>query len=197
MSDTTAPTKATPLGITRLLALAQTFGSVKVEVRRRVNPVRRGGAERRDYYADAPTPAFYELTVQTEYSGAGLWSKLAGEAGAKGAMYLEPLVGKLLADAGYLNVNTRARSLTRLVQDLEAQVAKLTPDQLNQIEDAETAKLALDARVSARNGLASDANDLLARLDRVGTVAGLEPVAVALVSQAIRDQLGGILDGDD
>jgi signal transduction histidine kinase len=170
--------KAPTLTLEEFFALAAKHPRAKADVVYRVNPKDSWAGT----FGDRPTPAVYYLHLAA--------SREVHDAKLVRIQYLDPLVGKLLRDAGYLDYGVRVRSLVRLAADLDVEVKKWLPENLDEIRAAEAARMAAEAREKARGSIRQEAGSLVDALDDLGDVAEID----ARVAQEVRVATTSLLD---
>lgn len=195
--------KATPLTLEKFRELAMEFPKLLIQVRRRVNPGSSRSWDVEEFLGDAPGPAFFEAvpTFPFRFGASGASPTETGFLKASGMnrrIYLDPLVGVLLRNAGYLDYSVRARSLYRVVADIDVEAKKHLVEHLPDLGRAEAESLAADARREARHSILGATATLSGRLDRLGKVADLGtvgPLSAALAKLA--RELADVSTGND
>jgi hypothetical protein len=188
--------QAPTIGLLGLIDLADrvTFGKYDVSYRVNVSRddwVRWTAGE--GAFDDAPTPAFYYLSV-AEYSEA-VREKFRKEAATpRTYVYLDPLVGKLFREAGYIGRGVRARSLSRIVADLQAKANEYEEGELEEIGKAEAIRMAAEAMADARKWIRYAAVTLKNRLIRLGEVAGVTADLTGAIRIGLDQDLTALLD---
>jgi hypothetical protein len=185
--------QAPTLDFASLIALGEKVQFGKFDVGYRVNP----SGDRYVYGAafdDAPTPAFYYLSPNGFPSEAEREKFRTATGTPRSYVYLNPLVGKLLRDAGYIGGLARARGLRRTVDDMIAESRKYPPQELPAIEAAEAHRLAEAAKDDARKQIRRNAAALKRSLDSLGAVAGITVERTGAVRIGLDGDLAALLD---